>query len=451
MNDTIITTNSDSKLNFNINIKSLFLFALPTILSMVLMNIYVTVDGVWVSNLIDSNALAGLNITYPVISIVLALGLMIATGGVAIIGRKLGQGRELEARQNFTLIVAVGAIVGVVFTVICGLFLEDIVYLLGADESTFEYCMEYLGAYLFFITPTFMNVIFHNLSIVAGKAKLGLFISTLGGIFNIIFDYVLIAPCGLGIAGAAIASGLGFCFAPLFFLIYFSFNKKGALHFVVPKLDFKMIGHSCLNGCSEMIGNLSFAITTFLYNITLMQLVGSTGVAAITIILYAMNLLMSVFLGYSIGVSSVISYNYGKQNHDNLHKAVKNSIIIVSIIAIVTFISSLIFADFLVLIFEQSDATLMQMATDGFRIFSIGFIFMSLNIFASNMFTALSNGPVSGLLAAVRSLIFTVIFIIVMPCFFGVTGVWLANPLAEFSAYIITIVFLLLNRKKYNY
>lgn len=451
MTDNTKCTGAETKLNIKISFKSLLLFALPTILSMVVINLYVTIDGAWVSNLINNNALAGLNISYPVVSLALSLGLMLATGGAAIVARKIGQGREVEGRRIFSMIILAGIVIGGVMTAVGYIFLEDIVLFLGADDSTFDYCVQYLRTFLIFIVPVFVNVAFNNFAIVAGKAKYALLCTLTGGIFNVTFDYIFMGLCGMGITGAALATGIGYCFMPLFFTIYFLVNRSGQLYFERPKFDIKVFGLTCLNGSSEMITNLSFGITTFLYNITLMNLVGSTGVAAITIILYAMNLLMSVFLGYSIGVSSIISYNYGKQDHDNLHKVVRCSIWIVCIIAVVTFTLSMLFADALVLIFEQSDVELQEMASFGFRIFSIGFLFMSLNVFLSNMFTALSDGITSGILAISRALVFTVLFILVLPQIFGLNGVWMANPLAEVCAFAISIFILITKRKKYHY
>lgn len=451
--NTIQTATENDKLDINITVKKLLKFALPTIISMIMMNVYGTVDGMFVSNLISTDALSSLAIVSPIFGVVFAISMMLGTGGTAVVAKKLGEGKETEARRNFTLIICVSILLGITVTVIGYVFIEPLIYLLGANDDIFKYCYDYMIVFIAFFTPCFLNIIVYSFLIVSGKARLGLILSTAGGVFNIIFDYVFIAPAGMGISGAALATGIGYTITPVVGLMLFVVSRKGSLYIVRPKWDGRMLLKSCGNGASEMISNLSGAIVTFLFNITLMSMagIGQDGVSAITIIFYAMNLLISAYFGYVIGISPIISYNYGKQDTQRLRRTYTISLRVLLIAALAAFAVSQIFAEGLVSLFASSNPAVFGMAVNGYRIFSICFLFMGFNIFASSMFTALSDGVTSAILSVFRTLIFVVTAILTLPIFFGINGVWIAMPAAELAAFGMTIFFFKRNKKKFGY
>jgi len=430
---------------------SLLKFAFPTIVMMVFMSMYTMVDGIFVSRLIGTGALSAVNIVYPVINVVLAVGIMLATGGSAVIAKKMGEQNDMEAKQNFSLIVCVGIAAGIVISVLGFVFIDPLLKFLGANDAIYGYCYDYAFTLLFFTVPSILQLLFQYFFVTAGKPALGLAITLAGGFANIILDYVFIAPLDMGITGAALATGIGYCIPGFFGLFYFLYNRKGTLYFEKPKYDGKVILQSCTNGASEMVTNLAIAVTTLIFNILMMRYLGEDGVAAITVVLYSQFLLTAVYLGYSSGVAPVISYNYGDKDSVQLKKLFRISIQFLVVCSIATFIASMFAADGIVSIFAPSGSNVHSLAVHGFYLFSICYLFMGINIFASAFFTALSNGKVSALISFLRTFVFLVGMLLLMPFLIGVDGIWLAVPIAEAIALAVSVSYLVKMKKVYNY
>ncbi len=438
-------------LDKNITGGMLMKFALPTIISMVFMSIYSVVDGAFVSQFVGTNALSAVNIVMPLITVTIALGTMLGTGGNAVVARKMGEGREPEARRDFSMLTILALAIGLVFTVIGFLFLQPLLRLMGANDAIFSLCYEYAVVTLYFIPMTMLGMLFQVFFITAGKAHLGLAFSVMGGLCNIILDYVFIVPLRMGISGAALATGIGYSVPGMIGFFYFAVKRRGLLFFVRPRFDGRVILKSCTNGSSEMITNLSMGIVTLLLNIILMQMEGENGVAAITIILYAQYLLSSAYMGYSMGIAPVISYNYGKRDYDRLKKIHRISKTVLLISSVFTFGLSLAFAEPLVAIFSPAGTAVYQMAVQGFRIFAACFLFMGFSIYGSALFTALSNGRVSAILSFLRTLVFVVASVLLLPYIMGLDGVWIAIPVAELLGFLVTLFFLWKLKDVYRY
>ena len=438
-------------LDKNITGGMLMKFALPTIISMVFMSIYSVVDGAFVSQFVGTNALSAVNIVMPLITVTIALGTMLGTGGNAVVARKMGEGREPEARRDFSMLTILALAIGLVFTVVGFLFLQPLLRLMGANDAIFSLCYEYAVVTLYFIPMTMLGMLFQVFFITAGKAHLGLAFSVMGGLCNIILDYVFIDADRMGISGAALATGIGYSVPGMIGFFYFAVKRRGLLFFVRPRFDGRVILKSCTNGSSEMITNLSMGIVTLLLNIILMQMEGENGVAAITIILYAQYLLSSAYMGYSMGIAPVISYNYGKRDYDRLKKIHRISKTVLLISSVFTFGLSLAFAEPLVAIFSPAGTAVYQMAVQGFRIFAACFLFMGFSIYGSALFTALSNGRVSAILSFLRTLVFVVASVLLLPYIMGLDGVWIAIPVAELLGFLVTLFFLWKLKDVYRY
>ena len=438
-------------LDKNISFKMIIKFSLPTIISMIFMSIYSSVDGVFVSRLVGTNALSSVNIVMPIVLMIMAIGTMFGSGGNALIAKKLGEGKNREAKENFSLLIVVAFIISSLIAVICYIFLNPLLHFLGADDSIIEYCRDYAIPILVLTPVSIFGMIFHMSFITAGKAHFGLIFSVIGGIVNIILDYLFIAVLGMGIRGAALATGIGYSVPSVVGFIYFLFKRNGSIYIIKPKFDIQVILKSCSNGASEMVTSLSNAVVTILLNNILMRLAGSDGVASITIILYTQGLLASAYMGYSFGISPIISYNYGKQDSERLKKIYKISLRTILVASIVTFSASLLFAGPLVNIFTHSGTNVYDMAVRGFRIFSICFLLMGFNGFASAMFTALNNGIVSAILSFFRTLVFIVISALLLPVVIGIDGVWLSIPVAEVLGVLMTIYYFKKMKSVYNY
>lgn len=432
------------------NVFSLLKFALPTMVMMVFMSLYTIVDGIFVSRLVGSNALSAVNIVYPVINLLFAFGIMLSTGGSAIVARQLGEKKETEAQENFSLIALVSVLVGVVILMAGMLFLEPLCKVLGATPLILTDCKVYLGVLLLFGPLTMLQMFFQVFFVTAGKPALGLILTILGGVANVVLDYLFMGPMGFGVLGAALATGLGQAIMAVVGVIYFFIVKKG-LHFVRPKFRGKVLLESCGNGSSEMVSNLSTAVVTFLFNLTMLRLLGEDGVAAITIVLYGQFLFTSLYLGFSMGVAPVFSFNYGEENYAQLKKIYKICMCFILFSSVVILALALLFAEPIVGIFSGRGTRTYEIAAGGFFLFSWNYLFAGINIFASAMFTAFGDGKISAIISFCRTFVFIVLSILALPAVMGVDGVWLSVPLAEFVTLFIAVWYFKSQHEKYRY
>lgn len=303
-------------------------FTLPSIIMMVILSLYTVVDGMMVSYFVGTEAFSAINIVYPLVSIVVALGTMFGTGTTAIVSRKLGEGDQKGADELFSFVLTVTIGIGLALGAVLLLCLKPILMVLGANDVLFPYCYQYAMPLLCFLPMSILQIQFQSLIVAAGKPQFGLCMTITSGVTNIILDGIFMGVFHWGIAGAAIATGIGFCIPAVFGLCYFRWNPHAAFHLIRPAQHWKQLGEAAANGSSEMVSYLSESITTFLFNVTMMHLIGQQGVAAVTIVLYVDFVLVAVSLGYAIGISPLISYNYGKGDTRNIHKIFRMSLIL---------------------------------------------------------------------------------------------------------------------------
>ncbi|MGI6031121.1 MAG: MATE family efflux transporter [Eubacteriales bacterium] len=441
----------DNVMKQNFTLPRLLWFVLPTVVMMVAMSTYTSVDGAFVSKMISEDALAAVNIVYPVISVIVALSLMLATGSNAIIARKLGEGKGEEARQFFTLIYGVGFGSGVVLSLLCWLGIEPLLAWLGTTPELYGYAREYLGVLLWFFPMGFLQMFTQNFFVTEGKPGIGLTTCLLGGVANIVLDYVFMGPCQMGIAGAAVATGIGYSVPGLYGVWYFARNAGGTLHFQRPRWRGREMLHTCSNGSSELVNNLSVAITTLLFNLTMLHYVGEAGVSAITVILYLQFIQAAVYFGYAQGIAPVISYKYGQGDQLQLHGIVRTSIFLLTGCSLLVVLFSILLADEAVMLFLEPGSSTFALARRGFLIFSTSYLFMGVNVFLSAMFTALSNGFLSALLSFLRTLVFLVGGLLFFPWWLGVDGVWIAVPAAEALSAVVGYICYRSQKKRYGY
>lgn len=440
----------ENALEKKITLVSLVKYTFPTVIMMVSFSLYTIIDGMFISNFVGADALSSVNIVYPVINILIGIGVMFATGGSTIVAKAMGENKNKKAREYFTFITVSAVILGLIVEIICLIFMKDIIYMLGATEPLYFKCREYLLFMIIFTPFIILKLYFDYFLVTAGVPKLGLISSISGGVINIVLDYVLIAQFNMGVRGAALATCIGYILPSLVGLIYF-FNKNNMLHFVKFKFSFKIILDTCSNGMSEMVSQISSSLTTILFNIVMIKFLGADGVAAIAIMLYIQFLLNSAYLGFTSGTAPRISYNFGKEDEEQVEKLVKYSIIIISVFAIATFILSRVSAEILISLFATKGSNLFDIAYNGFMIFSVGFLISGFNIFISGMFTSFSNGKVSAIVSFLRTFGFFLLGMAILPKVMGVNGVWFVVPFAEISTIIVSFVFMYKYRKAYLY
>ena len=441
----------DNKLAREFHTGSLIRFALPNIVMMVFMSLYTIVDGMFISRLVGTLALSAVNMSYPLSSLQLALGIMLGTGGSAVIAREMGEGKDALAREDFSCIVAVALGTGVVFALAGNFFLGPMLELLGTSEVQMPYTVEYTRILLWFAPAMFLQTVFQVLFVTAGKPTLGLGTTVAGGISNVVLDYLFMAPLHSGVAGAAIATGIGYCIPAAAGLWYFCRPRDSALWFTRFHPRRRMLLQTCGNGSSEMVSNIATAITTFLFNILFLRFWGEDGVASITIAMYFQFVFTAVFFGFSMGVAPVISYKYGAQDADQLKKIFRICLWFTIFCSVGAYaLSRVVIAPSLTL-FTDPDSTVFAITMDGFPIYAVSFLLMGISIFASALFTALSNGLVSAVISFARTFLFLVGMLMLLPELWGETGIWLAVPAAEGLGVLVSVGFLLWGRRVYQY
>lgn len=439
------------KLSDHFTYGRLFRFVLPSIAMMIFTSIYGVVDGFFVSNFAGKIEFAAVNLILPFPMMLGAFGFMIGTGGSALVSITLGEGRKKEANGYFSMLIYVTIGVGLVLTILGVIFTRQIAILLGAEGEMLKHCVTYGRLLLLALVPFMLQNVFQSFLVTAEKPTFGLIITLIAGFTNMILDYVFIGVLEGGVVGAALATGISQLVGGIVPLVYFFIPNKSQLRLVRAKLNMSALWKTCFNGSSELMTNLSISLVNMLYNFQLIRFAGEDGVAAYGVIMYVNFIFIAVFLGYAIGTAPIIGYHYGAGNKDEMKNVYKKSISFNIVSGIVMCVVAIALSGVLAKLFVGYDANLYSMTQKGFAIYSIAFLVMGLNIYGSSFFTALGNGLVSALISFLRTLLFQVIAVLVLPIFIELNGVWFAIVAAEGTALIVTIVFLLHYRKKYGY
>lgn len=426
-------------------------FALPNMVMMVFMSLYTIVDGMFISRFVGELALSATNMFYPVTSMQYAVGIMLGTGGSAVIAWKLGRGEQQEAKEDFTAITILSLLVGVVVTAVCLPQLSPILRLLGTSPAQMPIAEIYAGILLWFAPMLFLQVLYQAFFVTAGKPTLGMVVSVSGGIANIVLDYFFMGPLHMGVRGAALATGIGYSIPAVVGVAYFSLARHGTLHFVKCRFHPKTLLRACTNGSSEMVSNAAMAVTTFLFNVIFMWFWAENGVAAITILSYFQFVFSAIFIGFSMGVAPIVSYKFGAQDKKQLKRIFRLGMVFVAVCSVAVYILSRLTLRFSLAIFTDAGSPVYEIAMEGFAIYALQFLFMGTSIFASGFFTALNNGVVSAAISLSRTFLFLVGSLLLLPALWGETGVWFAVPVAELLGLAVSIAFLLWGRKRYDY
>lgn len=438
-------------------------FVLPSIIMMLCTSCYSIIDGFFVSNYAGKTAFAAVNLIMPIAMGGAAIGFLIGTGGSAIVSKTLGEGKPQKANEYFTMLIVSAIMGGLTISVLGFLFLPPIARALGADGKLLENAVLYGRILCISLTGFILQNIFQSFFVVAEKPSLSLKVSVAAGITNIIFDYIFVARLHMGISGAAIATAMGELLGGILPLIYFSkktkqengrrrfFQNDSLLHFAPFHFEKAVLLKTCTNGSSELMTSFSSSVVNILYNFQLMRLAGEDGIAAYGVIMYANFVFAAIFIGYSIGSSPLIGYNYGAGTHDELKNLFGKSLKLIGMTGIALTLLAEAAAVPLIRTFVGYDAELFAMTCEGFRLYALFFLFSGFNIWGSSFFTALSNGGISALISFLRTLVFQVSMVLVLPVFLGIDGIWLAVVAAEVLALLVTGGFFVGMRKVYHY
>lgn len=439
------------QLSEHFSYKKLLRFVLPSIVMMIFTSIYSVVDGVFVSNFVGKTAFAAVNLIMPVTMGIGVIGFMLGTGGSAIVSKTLGEGDKQKANQYFTMIAAATAMGGFILTVIGLIYIRPIAIAIGATENMLEDCVLY-GRIIISAEIAFMlQNLFQSFFVTAEKPQVGLGITVLAGLTNIIFDTLFVAVLKWGVAGAAFATAVSQVVGGIVPVFYFMRKNDSLLKFTKTNIKLRILLKACTNGSSELMTNLSSSIVNILYNFQLMKIAGEDGVAAYGVIMYVNFIFLAIYIGYSIGSAPVVGYHYGAANYDELKNLLKKSIAIVGVFGFVLTLSAIVLSSPLSKIFVGYDIELFEMTKHGFRLYALSFLVSGFNVFGSAFFTALNDGVISAAISFLRTLFFQVIVVLILPIILGLNGIWLAVAAAELFTVIITVIFFVKNKKRYHY
>ncbi|MCI8723191.1 MAG: MATE family efflux transporter [Ruminococcus sp.] len=431
--------------------KRLLRFTIPSIIMMICTSVYSIVDGLFVSNYVGTTPFAALNLMMPLLMGISTVGFMIGTGGSALVAIKLGEGEREKANAYFSMLIYILIGVGLAVAVTAFLLMRPIAYAIGATDAMIEYCVLYGRILCVSLTGFMLQIAFQSFFIVAEKPELSLKMSLISGITNVILDYLFIVVFGWGLAGAGAATAAGEIIGGLGPILYFSRENNSLLRLGKPCFDGRVLLKTCTNGSSELMTNISSSIVNILYNYQLMRLAGEDGVAAYGVIMYVTFIFAAVNIGYSIGSAPVVSYNYGAGNQKELKNIFRKSVVAIGSAGITMTILAELLSYPMTRVFVGYDPDLFAMTCRGFRLYALSFLLSGTNIWGSGFFTALGDGGVSALISFLRTLLFQVSMVLLLPVFLKLDGVWLAIVAAESLALFVTAVFLTRKRKKYHY
>lgn len=426
-------------------------FTLPSVGMMIMTSVYGVVDGYFVSNYVGLTPFAAVNLIFPFLMILGGTGFMFGSGGSALIAKTLGEGKKELANKTFSLLVYSAAALGVIFSVLGIAVLRPVSALLGAEGELLENCVRYGRIYLASMPFYLLQYTFQSFFISAEKPRMGLLVTIAAGVTNMALDALFVAVFEWGLEGAASATAISITVGGVIPLIYFFRKNTSLFRLGKTRFDGKALLKTCTNGSSELMSNISMSIVNMLYNFQLNKYAGEDGIAAYGVMMYVNLVFLAIFIGYSVGTAPIISYHYGAENKDELKSLLKKSAVIIWISSVAMIITAQLLAYPLAKIFVGYDEALMKLTLDGFRIFSVSFLFAGTAIFGSSFFTALNDGLTSALISFLRTLVFQTAAVLILPVFFDVDGVWFSVAAAEFTAAAVTMAFIFGKKKKYGY
>ena len=441
------------KLSEHFTYKKLLRFTIPSIIMMVFTSVYGVVDGYFVSNFVGKTPFAAVNFIFPFIMVLGAFGFMLGTGGCALIAKTFGEGDKVKANKLFSMLIYITVISGAAIS-LCGiLLLRPVATLLGAEGEMLENCVTY-GRIILLVLPAFMlQIEFQSFFALAEKPTMGLWITVAAGVTNMVLDAVFVHPklLDLGLEGAALATALSQCVGGIIPLIYFVCKNSTALRVGKPYFSFSSFVKICTNGSSELMSNISMSLVGMLYNYQLKANAGEDGVAAYGVLMYVNFVFISAFIGYAVGVAPVIGYHFGANNQKELRSILKKSLVLISVASVCMLAAGEALARPLSVFFVGYDQNLLSLTLEGFRVFSLSFLFAGFAIFGSSFFTALNDGFTSAVISFLRTLVFQVAAVLLLPVFFGIDGIWWSIVVAELAAAVLSAVFIAVKKKKYKY
>lgn len=431
--------------------KNLLRFTFPTVIMMVFISVYGVVDGFFVSNYAGKTAFAAINLIMPFVMVLGGMGFMIGTGGTALVSKVMGEGDSERANRLFSEMISFTVIFGAVLSAVGVAVMRPVSVLLGATPEMIDDCVLYGRIVVGFTAAFMLQNVFQSFFIAAEKPKLGLVATVAAGLTNMVLDALFVGGFNWGIAGAAVATGISQCVGSIFPLIYFAAQNKSRLRLSFAMPEIKPVLASCANGSSELMNNISASIVGMLYNFQLMRLLGEDGVSAYGVMMYVQFIFTAVFFGFSTGSAPIISYHFGADNPSEVKNMLVKSVVFMEAAGAVLTAAAIAMSPLLADIFVGYDVQLKELTEHAFRIYCLHFLLAGFNIFASSFFTALNNGAVSAAISFIRTLVFQVAAVLLLPLVLGENGIWCSVLVADAGATVLSVIFLYKKRYEYGY
>ncbi|MBO4903368.1 MAG: hypothetical protein J5518_11300 [Lachnospiraceae bacterium] len=436
------------------NLKSLFLFVLPAIITYLFNGFYSMVDGAFIEKFVGPYAVAAISLYYPVLNLVLGLGLMIGAGGSVALAALQGEGDQKTADKLFTQLVMVALSLGVLIAVFGDLFPTGIAHLLGATDGNIAYFMDYYRIMISTTPVLIFAAIVMPFCLAEGKVVAISVASVLGGITNIVLDYVFMGVLGMGIEGAAAATMIGYAI-PVAYALFFYLNLNGkgsSFRFRVAKPMVKRVVLSMYNGSSEMVSNLANGVTALIMNHLAYRFYREAGVSVVSVFLYIQFMIMAVFMGMTSTVEPLISYHYGAKDYERGRKIYSLSMQLTVIFTVVlTVVMGLFYRNFVGIFFENAgeQQIFYEIGCVSLKFAIPACLLTGFNILICGLFTAYGNGTVSAILSILRTLVFLVAAMYTLPLLLPNDGLWLSWFGAELPALIVSVILLSHYKERY--
>ena len=439
------------QLSDHFNYRRLLRFTAPSIFMMIFTSIYSIVDGLFVSNLVGKTAFTAVNFVMPILMVLGAIGFMFGAGGSALIAKTMGEGKPQKAKELFSLFVLCGTLCGILLGVIGFVTIRPLCSLLGAEGQLLEDSVRYSRTILLAMPFYLLQVEFQSFFIAAEKPQLGMWMTVLSGVLNMLLDWLLVGVFSMGLVGAGLATGISQTVGGVAALVYFALPNAGLLRLCRPKRDYRALLKMCTNGSSELMSNVAMSALGVLYNLQLLRYAGEDGVAAYGVVMYVNMIFLAVYIGYGTGIAPVVSYHFGAKNHSELKNLFRRSLRIILVCSLLMFGSGLLFADPLSRIFVGYDPDLLQMTVRAMQVYSVSFLLSGVAIFGSCFFTALNDGVTSAIISFLRTLVFQSTAVMLMPLVWGLDGIWWSVVGCEGMAMAVSLFFFCHHRHKFHY
>ena len=428
-------------------ISTMLLFSLPSIGMQIVDNTYQIADGYFISNFISEEAFESENLIFPVLLIVMYVGLMFGTGASALISKELGEGKKERANQLLSMSIAVLTAVGLILSAALFILMPTICRWVGATEEMMDHIVVYGRVLACFMPFQMLSMAFHPLLITANRPGLGLVTTISNATVNILLDYLFVAVFGWGMRGAAIATGIAWLISAIVPLVFF-INKKHPLHFVRPCRDLGALGRTLYNGASEMVDGVSYAIVAMIFNLQLLRWMGNAGVGAYAVSEYVSGLFIAIFYGISMSIVPVVGYQLGRKDVSELRSLRRNGFVLMSGLGIIMTGLGIGLADPVSRLFVGYNEQLTALSVEALRIISFSYLLNGVTTFSSSYFTGLNQGSASLAIAAVKGFIGPLAAVFTLPMIIGPKGMWFSTPAAEILAMITAAALFLWWKKR---